>query len=73
MPDSPMEARFLTHGDKLIAIERLRMNQMGVASRVWKWDHVREAFLDLKTWIWFSSLLVIRYGLFCCKFNGMSH
>ncbi|KAF2733369.1 allantoate permease-like protein [Polyplosphaeria fusca] len=59
MPDSPMEAKFLSHNEKLIAIERLRMNQMGVASRVWKWDHVMEAFLDVKTWLWFSMITAI--------------
>ena len=59
MPDSPMEAKFLKHEEKLVAIERLRMNQMGVASRVWKWDHVQEAFLDVKTWLWFSMLMAI--------------
>ncbi len=61
MPDSPMEAKFLKHEDKLIAIERLRMNQMGVASRVWKWDHVWEAFLDVKTWLWFSMLMAVSF------------
>ncbi|KAI8942271.1 hypothetical protein NX059_000350 [Plenodomus lindquistii] len=59
MPDSPMEAKFLNDHDKLIAVERLRMNQMGVASRVWKWDHVKEAFLDPKTWLWFSMLTAV--------------
>ncbi|KAH7558678.1 major facilitator superfamily domain-containing protein [Bipolaris maydis] len=59
MPDSPMEAKFLTEHEKLVAVERLRMNQMGVASRVWKWDHVFEAFLDIKTWLWFSMLTAI--------------
>lgn len=59
MPDSPMEAKFLNDQEKLIAIERLRMNQMGVASRVWKWDHVLEAFLDIKTWLWFSMLTAV--------------
>ena len=59
MPDSPMEAKFLTDHEKLIAVERLRMNQMGVASRVWKWDHVMEAFLDPKTWLWFSMLTAV--------------
>ena len=59
MPDSPMEASFLNEHEKLIAVERLRMNQMGVASRVWKWDHVLEAFLDPKTWLWFSMLTAI--------------
>jgi hypothetical protein len=59
MPDSPMEAKFLNHQEKLIAVERLRMNQMGVASRVWKWDHVLEAFVDPKTWLWFFMLTAV--------------
>ncbi|KAJ4360172.1 uncharacterized protein N0V89_000732 [Didymosphaeria variabile] len=58
-PDSPMEAKFLKGSDKLIAVERLRMNQMGVASRVWKWDHVLEAFIDPKTWLWFLMLTAV--------------
>lgn len=59
MPDSPMTAKFFTHEEKLIAVERLRMNQMGVASGVWKWDHFREAMLDLKTWCWFAMLMAV--------------
>jgi hypothetical protein len=59
MPDSPMEAKFLKGDDKLIAIERLRMNQMGIRSGVWKWDHVRDAALDFKTWLWFILIFVI--------------
>ncbi|KAF2650538.1 MFS general substrate transporter [Lophiostoma macrostomum CBS 122681] len=59
MPDSPMEARFLNDDEKLVAVERLRMNQMGVASRAWKWDHVLEAFLDVKTWLWFCMLTAV--------------
>ncbi|XWW92690.1 hypothetical protein V2A60_000615 [Cordyceps javanica] len=59
MPDSPMEAKFLKYEEKLIAIERLRMNQMGIGSGVWKWDHVLEAFLDPKTYLWFFLMLVI--------------
>jgi hypothetical protein len=59
MPDSPMEAKFLNDHEKLVAVERLRMNQMGVASRVWKWDHVFEAFMDPKTWLWFSMLTAV--------------
>ncbi|CBX97528.1 hypothetical protein IAQ61_007063 [Plenodomus lingam] len=59
MPDSPMEAKFLNDHEKLIAVERLRMNQMGVASRIWKWDHVLEAFIDPKTWLWFCMLTAV--------------
>ena len=61
MPDSPIEAKFLKHQEKLIAVERLRMIQMGVTSRVWKWDHVKEALLDVKSWLWFSMLMVVSY------------
>lgn len=59
MPDSPMEARFLNDNDKLIAVERLRMNQMGVVSREWRNDHMKEALLDPKTWLWFFLLFSI--------------
>lgn len=63
MPDSPLDARFLTKHDKVVAIERLRANQMGVSSGVWKWDHVTESLLDPKTWLWFFLMLAISYAL----------
>ncbi|KAK1750040.1 major facilitator superfamily domain-containing protein [Echria macrotheca] len=59
MPDSPMEAKYLTEREKLIAVERLRANQMGVASREWRWAHVWETFLDPKTWCWFVAIIAI--------------
>jgi hypothetical protein len=59
MPDSPVEAKFLNGHDKLLAVERLRANQMGVVSTQWKWDHVVESLLDLKTWLWFALIFSI--------------
>ncbi|TKA62601.1 hypothetical protein B0A55_11105 [Friedmanniomyces simplex] len=59
LPDSPMQARFLTADEKLIAIERLRMNQQGISSGEWRWDHVRDCLLDLKTWLWVAMLTAI--------------
>ena len=59
MPDSPMSAKYLTDSEQVIATERLRANQMGVQSGVWKWDQVRETFLDLKTWCWFVVIVAI--------------
>jgi MFS family permease len=59
MPDSPMSAEYLTEREKVIATERLRANQMGVQSGVWKWDQVWETFLDLKTWCWFVVIIAI--------------
>jgi hypothetical protein len=59
MPDSPVEAKFLNEHDKLLAVERLRANQMGVVSTNWKWDQAIESLLDLKTWLWFALIFVI--------------
>jgi hypothetical protein len=53
LPDSPIRTNiFKTEEDKLVAIERLRANQQGIENDVWKWEHAREAALDLKTWLW---------------------
>ncbi|KAM9880443.1 transporter C417.10-like protein 4 [Verticillium dahliae] len=59
MPDSPMETKYLKQSEKLIAVERLRANQMGVASRQWRWDHAIETLLDVKTWCWSILILAI--------------
>ena len=59
MPDSPMEAKYLSERERLIAVERLRANQMGVASRQWKWDHAKETLLDIKTLLWFILIVAI--------------
>ncbi|KAI9373385.1 major facilitator superfamily domain-containing protein [Aspergillus egyptiacus] len=59
LPDSPMQSNFLGQQDKLLAIERLRMNQQGLETHEWKWAHVKEAFLDLKSFFWFALMFSI--------------
>lgn len=54
-----MEAKFWLEGERDIAIERLRANQMGIISRKWRWDHVAEALLDPKSWCWFFLVMAI--------------
>lgn len=61
IPDSPMEAKFLSDREKVIATERLRANQMGIAARKWRWDHVKETALDVKTYLWFIAITFISY------------
>ncbi|KAJ5336232.1 hypothetical protein MYU51_009535 [Penicillium brevicompactum] len=59
MPDSPMDARYLNQREKFIATERLRANQMGIVTQKWRWDHVLEVMLDLKTYCWFFTIIAI--------------
>ena len=38
---------------------RLRMNQQGIETHEWKWDHVKEACLDIKSFFWFALMFSI--------------
>ncbi|KAJ3957915.1 hypothetical protein N0V92_005502 [Colletotrichum tropicale] len=53
LPDSPMNAHFLTDEQKYYATKRLAANRTGIANKIWKWDQVWEALLDIKIWIIF--------------------
>lgn len=59
MPDSPTRTHILNEEEKLIAIERLRQNQTGIENYAWKWAHVREAAMDIKTWLWAAMMFTI--------------
>ena len=58
LPDSPTNARFLKGNDRVLAIERLRDNNMGVEAKIWKWSQFWETFRDLKTYLWFAMLFL---------------
>lgn len=45
-PDSPASAKWLGEEERVIAIERLRGNQQGLGSKVFKMYQVKEAFTD---------------------------
>ncbi|SPO01042.1 related to allantoate permease [Cephalotrichum gorgonifer] len=55
LPDSPMNARFLTDDEKYYATLRLAENRTGLANkdRAWNWGQALEAILDVKVWIVF--------------------
>lgn len=51
LPDSPMDAKFLTDEERMIAIERLKANQTGFKNNQIDRGQMAEAFTDIKTWI----------------------
>lgn len=57
-PTNPVKSKFLTAEEKIIAVERLRANQQGVETKIFKFKQVLETLLDLKSWCWLSLLLL---------------
>ncbi|KAF7504668.1 hypothetical protein GJ744_002022 [Endocarpon pusillum] len=51
LPNSPASAWWFDGEEKVVAIERLRMGQMGVRCQKLKWGQIREAVLDPKCWL----------------------
>ncbi|KID73647.1 uncharacterized protein G6M90_00g002380 [Metarhizium brunneum] len=57
LPDTPMEARFLSRQDREKAVLRVKENMTGIKSDKIKWGQVKEALLDAKTWLIVALLL----------------
>jgi MFS transporter, ACS family, allantoate permease len=58
VPDNQMNARWLNKEDRVLAIERIRVNQQGIGNKHFKWYQVREALLDPLTWAFFFYALI---------------
>ncbi len=58
MPDSQLNARFLTEKERLMAVERIRVNQQGVGNKHFKWYQFKEALTDPVIWAFVFYSLV---------------
>ncbi|QYS98618.1 MFS domain-containing protein [Trichoderma simmonsii] len=50
MPDNQLNARFLTKEERLLAIQRIKVNEQGIGNKHFKWYQVKEALLDPAIW-----------------------
>ena len=64
VPDSPMNAKFLSHKQKVIAVHRVSENMIGVKNKSFVWSQALEALLDVKV------LALAIMGLSCGVING---
>ena len=55
-------ARFLTEQERLQGIERLRANQTGTGNREFKMQHVVEAGLEIKSYLWIAMAMFLNIG-----------
>ncbi|KDQ64845.1 hypothetical protein JAAARDRAFT_188129 [Jaapia argillacea MUCL 33604] len=51
MPDSPVHAQLLSKEERIAALERVRDDQVGVENHTLKKEQVKEALLDIRTWL----------------------
>ncbi|KAI0514639.1 putative MFS transporter [Xylaria bambusicola] len=51
LPNSPLDAWFLSPEERIVAVERLRMGQTGVRNQKIKMGQIREAVCDGKVWL----------------------
>ncbi|THX51312.1 putative MFS allantoate transporter, partial [Aureobasidium pullulans] len=58
IPDSQLNARFLSKEDRILAIERVRCNQQGIGNKHFKMYQLKEALLDPLTWAFVFYALV---------------
>lgn len=58
MPDNQLNARFLTQKEKVLAIERIRVNQQGVGNKHFKMYQFKEALTDPMVWAFVFYSLV---------------
>jgi MFS family permease len=71
LPDSPVTAKGLTLREKRVVVERLRGNQTGIENKHLKAYQVKEAFCDVKLYLFFLLGMVCNIpngGEFPCPF-----
>lgn len=64
MPDSPANAKFLSHKQRVVAVHRVSNNMIGVKTKQYKLPQAIEAVKDIKV------LLIALIGLACGVING---
>lgn len=50
IPDNQLNAWWLKPRDRVLAVERVRVNQQGIGNKHFKWYQLKEALLDPLTW-----------------------
>lgn len=70
MPDSASNARFLNHKQKVIAVDRVSANMVGVKTKQYKPLQVKEALLDVK--VWALTLIALAVGVINGGYSNFS-
>ncbi|KAH9907175.1 MFS transporter [Xylariomycetidae sp. FL2044] len=59
VPDSQLDAGFLTESEKRTSLEMIRSNNTGIHNKTFKKEQMIEALTDVKTWVFFMITFLI--------------
>jgi ACS family allantoate permease-like MFS transporter len=59
VPDNQMNCRWLSKEDRILAVERIRVNNQGVGNKHFKFYQLKEALLDPLSWAFFFFALIV--------------
>lgn len=62
LPNSPVDAKWLTRDEKVHTISMIRETHSGIVNSTFKWAQVRECFTDIKSWL-FMWVLIFTFEL----------
>ena len=51
LPNTPVDAKWLSTEDKVHTITMIRETHAGITNSTFKWAQVRECFTDIKSWL----------------------
>jgi ACS family allantoate permease-like MFS transporter len=58
VPDNQLNCRWLSKEDRILALERIKINNQGIGNKHFKFYQVKEALLDPMNWAFFFFALV---------------
>ncbi|KAK5651711.1 hypothetical protein OQA88_11780 [Cercophora sp. LCS_1] len=63
LPDTPMQARWLTDREKVALLKHVSVNQTGIENRKFRGSEIKEALLDPQVWLlWITIVLLAGTG-----------
>ena len=57
LPNTPLTAWFLKSGDRILAVERIAVNQQGIKNKKWKKYQLLEPFKDIAVYCYMIFLI----------------
>ena len=59
LPDTPMQARWLTDEEKVVHLKRVSVNQTGIRDREFRIGEIREALVDPQVYLLMLAVILV--------------